>query len=296
MSTETAWLIEHSHDPRYGRESWYCGKDGFTIDSLMAVRFARKEDAVREIDRFEVSLAKKLIATEHKWIGDLTPEHKAIRRIAAILSECGFHYHHHEGWSADRIASLVCDMANEWKIKREQLERLRAELGFEKKRLEVLFENEKVLRKRDNDDHAIQLGNLRSAHNNLRELWKLIGESLREFGHEPTGEDQFVAKVHAALTELDKRRNQRTSDPNLLVEINSVIDDPTEDSEWIILHERLTQFLYATGERGLKNLLGTVTMLRDRLLDVGDEILRHQKCAPRDGCLQAISTDHVDCR
>ena len=43
---ETGWLIEHPHDPRYGRESWYAGKDGFTIDSLQAVRYARKEDAV----------------------------------------------------------------------------------------------------------------------------------------------------------------------------------------------------------------------------------------------------------
>jgi len=66
---ETGWLIEHPHDPRYGRESWYAGKDGFTIDSLQAVRFARKDDALREIDRFPLSIAKELRATEHAWVG-----------------------------------------------------------------------------------------------------------------------------------------------------------------------------------------------------------------------------------
>lgn len=65
---ETGWLIEHPLDPRYGRESWYCGKDGFTLDSLLAIRYSRKEDAVREIDRLPVSLGKSLIATEHAWV------------------------------------------------------------------------------------------------------------------------------------------------------------------------------------------------------------------------------------
>ena len=65
---ETGWLIEHPLDPRYGRESWYSGKDGFTLDSLLAIRYARKEDALREIDRLPVSLGKSLIATEHAWV------------------------------------------------------------------------------------------------------------------------------------------------------------------------------------------------------------------------------------
>ena len=65
---ETGWLIEHPLDPRYGRESWYSGKDGFTLDSLLAIRYSRKEDALREIDRLPVSLGKSLIATEHAWI------------------------------------------------------------------------------------------------------------------------------------------------------------------------------------------------------------------------------------
>lgn len=141
MTEDTAWLIEHPHDPRYGRESWYSGKDGFTIDSLQAVRFARKEDAVREIDRFPASLAKNLVAAHH------------------------------------------------------------------------------------------------------------------------------------------------------------IPDDATEDTEWLILHARLTKFLFATGERGLKNLLGTVTMLRERLLEIGNEVLSKQVHEPRDGYLSPVlPSDHVDCR
>lgn len=136
------------------------------------------------------------------------------------------------------------------------------------------------------DSAKIAASDTLARHNHLRDTWRLIGESLREFGHEPTGEDQWVARVHAALTELDQRRRQRTSDPNLLVEILAIPDDVTEDTEWLILHARLEKFLFATGERGLKSLLGTVTMLRDRLLDIGDETLKRQVCEPRDGCLK----------
>ena len=69
VKEESGWLVEHPHDPRYGRESWYSGAHGFTIDSLQAIRFARKEDALREICRLPTMLAAELVATEHRWIG-----------------------------------------------------------------------------------------------------------------------------------------------------------------------------------------------------------------------------------
>ena len=82
---------------------------------------------------------------------------------------------------------------------------------------------------------------------------------------------------------------------DLLVEILSIAGE--EDTEWLILHERLERYLLATREIGLKNLLGTVTMLRDRLLDIGNEVLSKQVHEPREGCLQAIGlTDHKDCK
>lgn len=67
--SETAWLIEHPRDPRYryGQKSWYAGKDGFTVDLMRAVRYARREDAEREIDRLPISLAKHLLATKYAF-------------------------------------------------------------------------------------------------------------------------------------------------------------------------------------------------------------------------------------
>ena len=325
MSTqETAWLIEHPHDPRYGRESWYCGKEGFTIDSLLAVRFARKEDAVREIDRFPASLAKNLVAAHHSWIPARVCPHgqlrrqceiceakeeaahwrnkaenafEPIRKIADALAQGGFHCHDKPGFVADHVPSLVNEAVTELKIKREECERLRQANQFDVRRLSALYDNEKVLRVRAEDAAKMEASDLRARLNQLGDIWRLIGESLREFGYEPAGEDQWVAMVHGALVELDQRRRQRTSDPNLLVELLAIPDDATEDSEWLILHARLEKFLLATGERGLKNLLGTVTMLRDRLLDIGNEVLSKQVHEPREGCLQAIGlTDHKDCR
>ena len=325
MSTqETAWLIEHPHDPRYGRESWYCGKEGFTIDSLLAVRFARKEDAVREIDRFPASLAKNLVAAHHSWIPARVCPHgqlrrqceiceakeeaahwrnkaenafEPIRKIADALAQGGFHCHAKPGFVADHVPSLVNEAVTELKIKREECERLRQANQFDVRRLSALYDNEKVLRVRAEDAAKMEASDLRARLNQLGDIWRLIGESLREFGYEPAGEDQWVAMVHGALVELDQRRRQRTSDPNLLVELLAIPDDATEDSEWLILHARLEKFLLATGERGLKNLLGTVTMLRDRLLDIGNEVLSKQVHEPREGCLQAIGlTDHKDCR
>lgn len=334
MSEDTGWLIEHPNDPRYGRASWYSGKDGFTIDSLQAVRFARKEDALREIDRFPVSIGKNLIAEQHAWIPASVCRHgqlarqcelcdaqqeaahwrrkaedafEPIRKIADALAQGGFHCHDKPGFVADHVPNLVNEAVSELKIKREECERLRIAKEFDVRRLSALWDNEKVLRERAESKFAEGSAELDSAkiaasdtlarHNHLRDTWRLIGESLREFGHEPAGEDQWVARVHAALTELDQRRRQRTSDPNLLVEILAIPDDVTEDTEWLILHARLEKFLHATGERGLKNLLGTVTMLRDRLLDIGNEVLSKQVCEQRDGCLKLIDPhEHVDCR
>lgn len=84
MTEDTAWLIEHPHDPRYGRESWYSGKDGFTMDSLQAVRFARKEDALREIDRFPVSMGKSLIAAQHAWLPARECRHGQLARSCEL--------------------------------------------------------------------------------------------------------------------------------------------------------------------------------------------------------------------
>jgi hypothetical protein len=159
-----------------------------------------------------------------------------------------------------------------------------------------MLEDEKRLGSQ-RDEAKVEAADLRARLSHLRDTWRLIGESLREFGHEPTGEDQWVALVHRALVELDQRRHQRTSDQNLLVELLAIPDDAIEYTEWLILHARLEKFLFATGERGLKNLLGTVTMLRDRLLDIGYEVLSKQVCEPRDGCLSAVlPSNHVDCR
>ena len=301
MSEDTGWLIEHHHDPRYGRESWYAGKDGFTIDSLQAVRFARKEDAVREIDRFPTTLAKNLIAAHHSWIparvcphGQLSRQceiceakeeaahwrNKAenafepIRKIADALAQGGFHCHDKPGLVADHVPSLVNEAVSELKIKREQCERLRQANQFDVRRLSALYDNEKVIRVRAVDAANMEASDLRARLNHLRDTWRLIGESLREFGHEPAGEDQWVARVRGALVELDQLRRQRPPDPNLLVEVLATLGDDSEDSDWRVHHTRMKQFLFANGDRGHRNLLGTVTMLRDRLVDIGDEILR----------------------
>ena len=148
MSEDTGWLIEHPHDPRYGRESWYSSKDGFTIDSLQAVRFARKEDAVREIDRFPTVLAKNLIAAHHSWIPARVCPHgqlqrqceiceakeeaaywrskgenafEPIRKIADALAQGGFHCHDKPGFVADHVPGLVSEAITELKIKHEWL-------------------------------------------------------------------------------------------------------------------------------------------------------------------------------
>lgn len=323
MTEDTAWLIEHPHDPRYGRESWYSGKDGFTIDSLQAVRFARKEDAVREIDRFPASLAKNLVAAHHSWIPARVCPHgqlrrqceiceakeeaahwrnkaedafEPIRKIADALAQGGFHCHDKPGFVADHVPSLVNEAVTELKIKREEKAQLRAALDLERERL-MTIEQKSSEFMAEADVAKMEARDLRSRLNHLGDIWRLIGESLREFGYEPTGEDQWVALVHRALTELDQRRRQRASDPNLLVELLAIPDDATEDTEWLILHARLTKFLFATGERGLKNLLGTVTMLRERLLEIGNEVLSKQVHEPRDGYLSPVlPSDHVDCR
>lgn len=333
MSEDTAWLIEHTHDPRYGRESWYSGKDGFTIDSLQAVRFARKEDALREIDRFPITLAKNLIAAHHSWIPARVCPHgqlqrqceiceareeashwrskaenafEPIRKIADALAQGGFHCHDKPGFVADHVPGLVSEAVTELKIKREEKERLTKALDAQCRRLSALWDNEKVLRVRAEQRYAAEIdaakmeaADLRSRLSHLGDIWRLVGESLREFGYEPAGEDQWVAMVHTALTELDKRRRQRTSDANLLVEVLAITDDATEDTEWLILHARLEKFLDATGERGLKNLLGTVTMLRDRLLQVATdhfkqassgELLDGVQMRVKSGCSSALKS------
>lgn len=62
-AAEVAWLIE-MHDMRM-RAMWWTG-DGFTFDSLEAVRFSREIDARRVID-WALSDISELRATEHMW-------------------------------------------------------------------------------------------------------------------------------------------------------------------------------------------------------------------------------------
>lgn len=66
---ETGWLIEHPLDPRYGRESWYCGKDGFTLDSLLAIRYSRKEDA-RRLARYDEMFSLLKEAANDGWFSN----------------------------------------------------------------------------------------------------------------------------------------------------------------------------------------------------------------------------------
>lgn len=98
MSNETAWLVEHPHDPRFGRESWYAGAIGFTIDSLEAIRYARREDALRVIDGMPTSLGKNLRAEQHAWIS--APPHCSRCDEAKIEADQwrGKYKHLHDSW------------------------------------------------------------------------------------------------------------------------------------------------------------------------------------------------------
>lgn len=59
-SDEVAWLIERVSA---GIHEWWCG-DGWSRDSLDAVRFARKLDALRVVVRLHLAPAD---AVEHMW-------------------------------------------------------------------------------------------------------------------------------------------------------------------------------------------------------------------------------------
>lgn len=55
---ETGWLIESDTNP-----IWWTG-DGWSVDSLNAVRFCREEDAWKVISALGIGCAK---ATSHMW-------------------------------------------------------------------------------------------------------------------------------------------------------------------------------------------------------------------------------------
>lgn len=316
MSEDTGWLIEHPHDPRYGRVTWYSGKDGFTIDSLEAVRFARKEDAEREIDRFPVTLAKHLTATHHAWVPSppasapqvepVAPEIDTTRTVdycdqldaryrtpvgenkvpAAIAEAC-------RALRRENYPTFALTLDAWWsfyarEVEKLKLTQLRLTERWNNEQIDLVMQlnRERELRERAVDAANAEAGRLQARLRHLSDRWVSIGESLRQFGHSPAHEDQWPSLVDNALAELDRRTIQRTSDPNLLAEIVATHDDTSEDSEWIILHARLEKFLKATGTRGLKNLLGTVTMLRERLLDIGDELLSKQVPEGPDECLR----------
>lgn len=127
MSEETAWLVEHPHDPRYGRESWYAGAQGFTLDSLQAIRYSRFEDAMKVIAGMPVSLGKNLIAAQHSWIpapprcahcdeakieadqwrGKYKHLHDSWRLIGETLCELGYNPHSEDQWVAKVYGALV---------------------------------------------------------------------------------------------------------------------------------------------------------------------------------------------
>ena len=146
MNDETAWLVEHPHDPRYGRESWYAGAQGFTIDSLQAIRYARREDALRVIAGMPVSLGKNLTAEQHAWI---PPQPRCPH----------------------------CDEA------------------------------------------SIEADQWRGKYKHLHDSWRLVGETLRELDYNPQSEDQWVAKVYAALVDFDRLKRRVRSYVGTLEEI-----------------------------------------------------------------------------
>ncbi len=65
---ESAWLIERSAGPHW----WTAG--AWSADSLQAVRFCRREDALRVMERCGITNA---VVTEHVWRAAAEPEAKA---------------------------------------------------------------------------------------------------------------------------------------------------------------------------------------------------------------------------
>lgn len=63
MTVETGWLIERL---RNDRAEWWTG-DGWTTESLDAVRFAREEDAQKMIWINAYTVFDDAFATEHSW-------------------------------------------------------------------------------------------------------------------------------------------------------------------------------------------------------------------------------------
>lgn len=165
---ETGWLIEYPTDPRYGRESWYCGADGFTLDSLAAVRYARREDAVREISRFPVSLAKVLRAEEHSWCDPLPqPATYTAEQLQAFAALSSF---------AERP---VVDLAK------------------------VAAFASRLLTERD--DALIDADKWKTMYHHMHDSWRLVGEVVREHIGD-VHEDSWVALLNNAMIDLDKLR------------------------------------------------------------------------------------------
>lgn len=68
MTRDMAWLIE-KRDPNTG-QSLYWDAVGWTTDSLLGVRFARKSDAAVVIDRQRL---EGCVPNEHEWVPPSTP-------------------------------------------------------------------------------------------------------------------------------------------------------------------------------------------------------------------------------
>jgi len=234
--SETAWLIEHPRDPRYGRESWYAGKEGFTIDSLQAVRYARKEDAAREIDRFPISLAKNLRAEQHAWV-PAPPAEQAAKTDGSmknIMHQWVTPWGHVRLVDGPRPAGMGMELLNaergEWgpcapmelMFTKEILRLL-----CEARRLEALYDGERTLRARDRDQLKIETESWRQQYENLLALWRVIGDSLVSHGYvrKDDSSDVWPARVEGLLKEVEALRQRENQFAQVLKDRESSVRD-----------------------------------------------------------------------
>lgn len=88
----------------------------------------------------------------------------------------------------------------------------------------------------------------------------------------PMGWANELVNVAMLLAQYRERAQVcRCGSPHLLAEVLATADDETEYTDWTILYARLEQYLNGTGLRGLKNLLGTMRSLHERIREIGYE-------------------------
>lgn len=234
---ETGWLIEHPNDPRYQRESWYAGKIGFTIDSLQAVRYARREDACREVDRFPLSLVKNLRVTEHAWCGTKPMVEQAAKTDGSmknILHQWATPYGHVRLVDGPRPAGMGMELLNaergEWGpcapmelMFTKEILRLLCEV----RRLVALYDGERKLRERDRDQLKIEAESWRQQYENLLALWRVIGDSLVSHGYarKDDSSDVWPARVEGLLKEVEALRQRENQFAQVLKDRESSVRD-----------------------------------------------------------------------